>query len=197
MLAFASSYQNTRLSVISSTFGVKTLMSSLRKRNLAASPWNLLPQLFIHASRTWKAPNRNKSWTCIFTWTSENVKRIKKKVMFLMQHKREGTDSVAACLWLTTFYITWHEAHDYQEASLNCILTWNTAAFFNVLTTNRLVSQQIQMQMIKSLMSPCDKRQSQILFTGPASPRVKTKALFFSEWCDGKCWVWVMAKSIY
>lgn len=31
-------------------------MSSLRNRNLATSPWNLFPQLFIHASRSWKAP---------------------------------------------------------------------------------------------------------------------------------------------
>lgn len=43
-----------------STFGVKSLISSFRKRNLAASLWNLFPQLFIHASRTWKAPKINK-----------------------------------------------------------------------------------------------------------------------------------------
>lgn len=43
------------------TFGVKTLISSLRKRNLATSLWNRFPQLFMHASRTWKAPNENIS----------------------------------------------------------------------------------------------------------------------------------------
>ncbi|EDM15843.1 rCG60219 [Rattus norvegicus] len=29
-------------------------MSSFRKRNLPTSSWNLLPQLFMHVSRTWK-----------------------------------------------------------------------------------------------------------------------------------------------
>lgn len=33
--------------------GDTTLMSSLRKRNLPTSSWNLLPQLFIHVSNTW------------------------------------------------------------------------------------------------------------------------------------------------
>lgn len=35
------------------TLGDTTLMSSLRKRNLPTSSWNLLPQLFMHVSSTW------------------------------------------------------------------------------------------------------------------------------------------------
>lgn len=35
-------------------------MSSLRNRNLAASHWNLFPQLFMHASRTWKPPEKTR-----------------------------------------------------------------------------------------------------------------------------------------
>lgn len=35
------------------TLGDTTLISSLRKRNLPTSSWNLLPQLFMHVSSTW------------------------------------------------------------------------------------------------------------------------------------------------
>lgn len=43
----------SKLGLGAPTLGDTTLMSSLRKRNLPTSSWNLLPQLFMHVSSTW------------------------------------------------------------------------------------------------------------------------------------------------
>lgn len=61
------------------TFGVKTLMSSFRKRNLAASLWNRLPQLFIQASRTWQVKQR----TYIISTKLRKQVEMKKEKRFL------------------------------------------------------------------------------------------------------------------
>lgn len=80
--------------LISSTFGVKTLMSSLRKRNLAASLWNRLPQLFIQASRIWKTPKKQQEKK--LNLTTRNWRTF-------TQHSTERRDFHLWYLWLTTF----------------------------------------------------------------------------------------------
>lgn len=93
--------KETSVSII--TFGVKTLMSSLRKRNLATSPWNLFPQLFIHASRTWKAPNQNKSLPTEVLSTSEN----ERSLLFLCTTKERTDLSLHVGGYKPSLNVTW------------------------------------------------------------------------------------------
>lgn len=144
------------VSMISRTFGVKTLMSSLRKRNLAASLWNRFPQLFIHASRTWKAPNQSKSQPTETFLTFEN-EREEVLCSDTTKKKREKNRSDTAWLWLTTFkcHTTWGTWFSRSFSKLHFIVKHTSSVY--VWTTNRVVSQKIQIQ-IKILMSlqPCD-----------------------------------------
>lgn len=78
-------------------------MSSLRNRNLATSLWNRFPQLFIHASRTWKAPKIIGNWS-----QHQAVQQVKTKRAIWSPTQRQGKRSY----------------DDAQEDCLSLISSW-------------------------------------------------------------------------